>query len=141
MLHITGEHDGRPEPPHSGSNIYPTYPPGRNESSVVLPDDEFIVPVNGRAEMRCIVKGEYSLETGGSRSNMTQWFPISRFQVLSVLSPFLCHSVITLYLSYTKARNNIGCTITLVTVCTDSRYHNSVPGIRITMILCFAEYL
>ncbi|PNF14537.1 hypothetical protein B7P43_G15031, partial [Cryptotermes secundus] len=54
---IPGEHDGRSEPPHSGSNIYPTYPPGRNDSSVVLPDDEFIVPVNGRAEMRCIVKG------------------------------------------------------------------------------------
>jgi hypothetical protein len=76
VLHVTGEHDGRPEPPH----IYPTYPPGRNESSVVLSDDEFRVPVDGRAEMRCIVKGEYSLQTDGSRSNLTDGFPSPGFR-------------------------------------------------------------
>jgi hypothetical protein len=112
MLHITGEHDGRPEPPYSGSNIYPTYPPGRNESSVVLSDDEFRVPVDGRAEMRCIVKGEYSLLTGGSGSHMTWWLPISRLIFWGGIRNFdhfvtFCYAaVIMLYLSYTKARNN-----------------------------------
>jgi hypothetical protein len=47
MFHVTGEHDSRTEPPHSGSSVYSTYPPGRNESSVVLSDDEFRVPVQG----------------------------------------------------------------------------------------------
>jgi hypothetical protein len=53
VFHFAGEHDGRTEPP-----IFPTYSPGRDGSSVVLSDDEFRVPVEGRAEMRCIVRGE-----------------------------------------------------------------------------------
>ncbi|XP_021927336.1 basement membrane-specific heparan sulfate proteoglycan core protein isoform X6 [Zootermopsis nevadensis] len=56
---IPGEHDSRTEPPYSGNTIYPTYAPGRNDSRVVLSDDEFRVPVEGRAEMRCIVRGNH----------------------------------------------------------------------------------
>jgi hypothetical protein len=70
MFHVTGEHDGRPEHPDSGSSIYPTYSPGRNESTVVLSDDEFRVPVEGRAEMRCIVRGEYCLPRDKIESNL-----------------------------------------------------------------------
>jgi hypothetical protein len=69
VLHVSGEHDDRP--PLSGSNIYPTYPPGRNESSVVLSNDVFRVPVEGRAEMRCIVRGESAWRLVGAE---TAWF-------------------------------------------------------------------
>ncbi|XP_069692113.1 basement membrane-specific heparan sulfate proteoglycan core protein isoform X26 [Periplaneta americana] len=52
----TGVYPERP-PSRPGRPYEPPYTPGRNDSSVVLTDDEFRVPVGGRAEMRCTVRG------------------------------------------------------------------------------------
>lgn len=71
IFHVTGEHDSRTEPPYSGNTIYPTYTPGRNDSRVVLSDDEFRVPVEGRAEMRCIVRGEYCSQLDKKERNFS----------------------------------------------------------------------